>query len=145
VVAIHWWMFWCIFFVFLGLLEFALAISWSHNTNDSKAFKAAANGNRMATDLNNNNNETSIIRPITFHRNSDLYRRAGRIIGRILVKCFGNIDYTKEPLSRNKVDYASRIIFPVLYILFVLIYIFASICPWASDFNGEYTLINNWK
>ena len=40
VVALHWWMTLCIFFVFMSLIEFAVAISWAFRTNDRKALRA---------------------------------------------------------------------------------------------------------
>ena len=64
-----------------------------------------------------------------------MFHRLGRIIGCLLFYVFGNIDYTKDPLGRNKVDYASRILFPFTYILFVIIYVLSTICPWAVAYN----------
>jgi hypothetical protein len=40
VVALHWWMTVCIFFVFMSLIEFAVAISWAWRANDRKAARA---------------------------------------------------------------------------------------------------------
>ncbi len=40
VVALHWWMTICIFFVFMSLIEFAVAISWAWRANDRKAARA---------------------------------------------------------------------------------------------------------
>ncbi len=41
VVAIHWWMMCCQFFVFMALVEYATAISWAHFINEKKALRAA--------------------------------------------------------------------------------------------------------
>lgn len=40
VVNIHWWMIWCQAFVFLALIEYAVAISWAYFINDKKALRA---------------------------------------------------------------------------------------------------------
>lgn len=45
VVAIHWWMALCLFYVFMGLIEFAVAISWAWLANDRKT----ANSNSVRT------------------------------------------------------------------------------------------------
>lgn len=36
IVTINWWMIWCQVFVFLSLVEYAMAISWAHFANDKK-------------------------------------------------------------------------------------------------------------
>ncbi|CAG2120765.1 unnamed protein product, partial [Medioppia subpectinata] len=103
VVALHWWMSVCIFFVFMSLIEFAVAISWAWMASDRKALRAT----QGFTEVPKTDNYT----------NKRAFCHCGRLVGNILYYVFGNIDFTKEPLNRNKVDYASRIIFPVTYII----------------------------
>jgi len=143
VVALHWWMTICIFFVFMSLIEFAVAISWAWRANDRKAARAT-----QVLLLTNSRQQFFKLKLFSFqlkglteipktvgYVNDSWFHICGRFIGNVLINVFGNIDYTKDPLSRNKVDYASRIIFPVTYVLFVLIYIFSTVCPWAVDYN----------
>ena len=146
VVAVHWWGIWCQVFVFLALIEYAVAISWVHFINDKKAFKAKQASVSVGICL-------SIPLPIypTFqeHNGIDItelkshyfgnkgwFFRTGRFIDKILIFFFGYVDYHKDPLMRNKVDYCSRILFPILWIIYCLIYIFATICPWAANYNN---------
>lgn len=62
--------------------------------------------------------------------------KIGEHIENMLVVVFGEIDYKKEPMDRNKVDYVARIFFPVAYIVFVILYILACVCPWAVEYNS---------
>ncbi|CAG2121762.1 unnamed protein product [Medioppia subpectinata] len=121
-------MIWCQVFVFLALIEYAMAISWAHFINEKKALQA------------NNNNNTNNAFDMTklrghYFGNKNWFKRSGKVIERILIFFYGEVDYWKDPLSRNKVDYCSRILFPFLWIIFTLLYIFAAICPWAVNYN----------
>ncbi|XP_054160474.1 glycine receptor subunit alpha-2-like [Oppia nitens] len=126
VVAIHWWMIWCQIFVFLALFEYALAISWAHFINDKKAFKTAIISQK---DLNMN------LLNGHYFGNNNYFAKCGKIVDKLLIFFFGVVDYHKDPMTRNKVDYCSRLIFPFLWILYCLIYILVTICPWAANYN----------
>ena len=67
--------------------------------------------------------------------NNGWWARSGERIDKILHFFFGAVDYHKDPLMRNKVDYCARVLFPFLWIIYTLIYIFATICPWAAIYN----------
>ena len=109
-----------LFFIFMGLIEYALAISWTYSAQERKLKKST----------NDFSDEIKL-----FDNRDTLFYRFGRGIGKLLTISFGNVDFTKDPLSRNKVDYASRIIFPLTYLLFVIIYILIIIFPWASNYS----------
>lgn len=57
-------------------------------------------------------------------------RVVARKWNKILAKIYGDIDWTKTPLNRNKVDYTARIVFPMAYGIFIFIYFFCFIVPW---------------
>ena len=97
-----------------GLIEYALAISWTYSAQERKLKKST----------NDFSDEIKL-----FDNRDTLFYRFGRGIGKLLTISFGNVDFTKDPLSRNKVDYASRIIFPLTYLLFVIIF------PWTSNYS----------
>jgi hypothetical protein len=123
VCALHWWMMFCTLFAFACLIEYAVAISWGHFTNDKKAAHAANGG--VPNNLPKGH----------YFGNKGLFYVAGRIDDKILNFAFGPVDFLKDPMMRNKVDYNARIFFPAFYLLFVLIYIFSSVCPWAVEYN----------
>ena len=54
-------------------------------------------------------------------------------IKRMLIKVYGEIDFEKNPLDRNKVDYISRILFPILYFISISIYILVFLIPWVTS------------
>ncbi|RWS26399.1 glutamate-gated chloride channel-like protein [Leptotrombidium deliense] len=112
VVALHIWMIFCTFFVFMSLIEYAVAIIYCHHIDEKKE--------RM------NSNSPTIITRNTSTKTTHFIKKS-------LIKIYGAIDWSKAPLDRNKVDYCARIIFPLLYILFVLIYVFIFIVPWAIN------------
>ncbi|XP_054166062.1 glycine receptor subunit alpha-2-like [Oppia nitens] len=122
VVALHWWMTVCIFFVFMSLIEFAVAISWVWMINDKKAQRTTQGF-------------TEVPKTNTYSKDKRLLYHCRRFVSNILYYAFGNIDYMKDPLSRNKVDYVSRLLFPFAFILFVIIYILSTVCPWAVAYN----------
>lgn len=49
-----------------------------------------------------------------------------------LIRVYGDIDFKKNPLDRNKVDYCARIVFPLVYLLFIFIYVCVYLIPWAA-------------
>lgn len=53
------------------------------------------------------------------HRNS---LTPSHMIKTALNQIYGNVDWRKSPQDRNKVDYVSRILFPVMFFLFVALY-----------------------
>lgn len=117
VVALHIWMIFCTFFVFMALIEYALAIVYCHVVDEKK-------------DLQSQD-------PIGF---SYAYAstRISNWIKRILIKIYGEVDFKKNPLDRNKVDYCARIIFPLLYLIFIVIYILVFLVPWiAAKYHYE--------
>lgn len=112
VVAIHLWMIMCEFFVFMVLIEYAAAIVHVHVVDDKKTLESRD--------------------PIaySFSYNSG---RVSHWIKTTMIRVYGDVDYKKNPMDRNKVDYASRIIFPLLFFTFIIIYILVFLVPWASS------------
>lgn len=73
--------------------------------------------------------------PGHYFGNKGLFAFNGKVLGSIITFFFGPIDFTIDPFIRNKVDYSARIFIPFFFVIFVLVYIFASVCPWAMDYN----------
>ena len=48
---------------------------------------------------------------------------------------FGPIDHYRDPQGRNKVDYVSRILFPFVLLVFVFVYIVATVPDWANKWR----------
>lgn len=114
VVALHIWMIFNIFFVFMCLVEYALAIAHSYFVSDKI--------------LRGNETKTSTLGKLFSHYTT-----------KTLVWCYGDIDYEKDARDRNKVDYASRILFPIIYMIFVLVYFFIFLVPWLIKFSHAIT------
>lgn len=58
----------------------------------------------------------------SFGRNS---LTASHVIKTALNHVYGNVDWRKSPQDRNKIDYVSRILFPVMFFFFVALYAIA--------------------
>lgn len=112
VVALHIWMIFSIAFVFAALVEYALTIVYCHVVDEKKEAKARD--------------------PITFQFTTGSTRVA-HWIKRALIRIYGDIDWMKNPLDRNKVDYCARIIFPIVYLVFVFIYMCIFLFPWLAS------------
>lgn len=65
--------------------------------------------------------------PGYYFGNNSFFTFFGKIFDKFLKTIYGEVDYTREPYSRNKVDYASRIIFPCVFCFYTVIYILVSI------------------
>ena len=58
----------------------------------------------------------------SFGRNS---LTASHMIKTALNHVYGNVDWRKSPQDRNKIDYVSRVLFPVMFFFFVALYAIA--------------------
>ena len=47
----------------------------------------------------------------------------GNWLKNFLQSVYGQIDWYKAPSDRNKVDYVSRLLFPIMFIVFIIIYV----------------------
>jgi hypothetical protein len=112
VVAIHLWMIMCEFFVFMVLIEYAAAIIHVHVIDEKKSL------------------ETRDPIAFQFSYNSS---KLSHWIKTMLSRVYGEVDYKKNPMDRNKVDYVCRILVPLLYFVFIIIYILVFLVPWASS------------
>lgn len=50
-------------------------------------------------------------------------RETSHWIKQFLEKLYGHVDWSRAPLDRNKVDYCARVAFPLLFVLFIIIYV----------------------
>lgn len=137
VTAFHWWMMWIQGFVYLVMVEYAVAIAWAHFIMDKKNHRKklqeylAAQAQGVAT-----------IGPPPppvllgyYCGNNGWYARAGRFVDRMIYFFVGEADLQRNPYVRNKIDHTSRILFPLIFLLFVVIYILATVAPWAANYN----------
>lgn len=137
VVALHVWTMVSVALVFLCLVEYALAIVYANAIEDRKEV---------------NRNSTSSSCHIRAARNAcqsigialpdmDNYRSSPEtkmviknLVTKLLSTVYGpRVNWSKNPLQRNKVDYLARIFFPALYCLFMLIYFLTFVVPWALE------------
>ncbi|XP_053213116.1 glycine receptor subunit alpha-2-like isoform X2 [Panonychus citri] len=109
VVALHIWMMIQIFFVFMSLIEYVFAIVYVHLVEEKKEYLRSATYRLQCTSDSN---------------------KMSHAIKLVLNKVYGNVDWNKNPLDRNKVDYAARIIFPFAYVLFLIVYGSVFVFPW---------------
>jgi hypothetical protein len=109
VVSVHLWMIFSIFFVFMSLIEYALTIVYCHVVEEKKAL--------LAQDQFPCSMDSS---------------RLTHWIKETLIRVYGDVDFKKNPLDRNKVDYCARILFPIVYLIFIVIYVCVYLIPWAA-------------
>ena len=106
-VAIHIWMIFNTSFVFLSLVEYACAVVYAHIVDDRRDAE----------------------KTLTFTRKSG--GRLSRWSNTLLRIIYGTVPFDKNPMDRNKVDYMARILFPLAYFSFVVIYFAIFLGPWV--------------
>lgn len=127
--------------IFLGLIEYALVIVYVNSLEDSKVKRQAIGrnssedgetGNGQAGNGQAGNGQAGNGFP--FGKIEDEKRPNHPVVQRrvkkLMVKVYGDVDWKKAPLHRNKVDYMARILFPLFYLLFILAFVFIFIIPW---------------
>ncbi|XP_074604697.1 glutamate-gated chloride channel alpha-like [Brevipalpus obovatus] len=114
VVALHMWIMLCTFFIFATLIEFPIAVSYAYFAEE----RANKHNRDSFSDIHIKKSKLMFIR-----------RKLVYIIDMILNFFFGPIDWHKAPLTRNKMDYTSRILFPCLFGCFVFIYFLVFVLP----------------
>lgn len=121
IVALHLWIMVCQFFVFMSLVEFAAAIVNAHVVEDRKALSASCSSDRSAS-----RSESGLI-------HSKGRSRVTRFIKLVLFEVYGEVDFSKNAMDRNMVDYISRIVFPLFYTLFIIGYFLFFYLPWITS------------
>ncbi|KAH9389403.1 hypothetical protein TYRP_023349, partial [Tyrophagus putrescentiae] len=118
-VSIHIWMMFLQGFVYLAILEFAVAVAIAHLAVDKKNWKIK--NEKIKTD------QISTVTPFApaklpgyYFGNDSFFTSFGKIMDKFLYKIYGEVDFTREPYSRNKVDYVWRIFFPFVLLIYIL-------------------------
>ena len=107
-VAMHIWMIVSTSLVFLTLVEYACTIIHAHYVEDRKDSR----------------------KTLTFQSDSS---RLSSLANAFLRTVYGSsVPFEKNPLDRNKVDYAARVLFPSVYLIFLIIYFGVFLVPWIS-------------
>lgn len=136
VMAIHWWFIMIEAFIFLEIIEYALAIAWAHFVVDKKNFRkklqqAQATGSFIDAD----GRPIPLVLRGYYFGNKGWYRWMGRMVDHFLYFFFGYVDYQKDPYTRNKVDYVSRIIFSFGLVFYAFLYACITTIYWSGNFN----------
>lgn len=134
VVTFYWW-FWCVqTIVFFTLIEFALALAWvqfvvekklAHQTNLVYPF-TQPNLHCIDTFQHLQNSPDGY-----YFGKSGWYSKLGRAVEVFLHAVYGPLDFFDRPQERNKVDYVARILFPFLSVIFVIVYVWATMPKWS--------------
>lgn len=119
VVSLYWWLWGCQLFVYMCLAEFAFALAWVQFINDKKAARAA---NKPSPDG-------------YYFGKHNWYAKCGECFGRMIRFVFGPLDHYRDPQARNKVDYCARMLYPIMLLIFVIVYIVATIPVWANKWR----------
>lgn len=146
VVALHLWFVVCIFFIFMGMIELAIALIYCQKVADWKDKEAheklveqtTAAVRRSMKNVPPQDIELGDIklkdqrrhsygsgkRGSIFSLSSDKasHNSTAHLIKVLLNHIYGPIDWRKAPADRNKIDYVSRILFPSTFLLFVIFY-----------------------
>lgn len=131
VVSLHWWMILLQMFVYLELIEIALAVAWANMIYDKKAYARMVTTRADTEDWKTPGGD----KLVGYYFGSDnWYTALGHGIDALIYAFFGQVDFKKEPYVRNKVDYAGRILFPIAFVLFVFIYCLACFIRWSVNY-----------
>ncbi|UXI20912.1 protein turtle-like [Sarcoptes scabiei] len=101
ITPLFWWLWLCQLFVFLSLLEFALAYAWYHFNRDRKLSRL---------------NQITSPDGLSDDRGNWL-NKLDRITNFILTKIYGKLPFDSDEENRNKVDYLARFMFPSVFLL----------------------------
>lgn len=135
VTSLFWWLWWCQFMVYMGLIEFALALAWVQFVFDKKIAHAkdvVRIGFQALLDIYFFCSQESP--DGHYFGKKGWYFRAGLLVERWLHALVGPIPFFANPEGRNKVDYVSRFVFPFVYLFGMLVYIVATIPAWATKY-----------
>lgn len=139
VVAIHIWLFMCMFFTFMGLIEYLFALTYANMIADGKAKyqKLLAQQQKAAEEAASASpNQTNGQLPSTLLAQCDRSpnrRSIKRKVSVAFIRVLGlNVDFNADPLNRNKIDYVARFAFPALYLFFVIGYFTIFVTPWMQ-------------
>lgn len=133
VVALHIWVMVCTFFIFASLIEFPIAISYAYHIEET-ANKQSPNVLPQVRAMIEGFGESHEKFFFQFYdqknrKMSFLTRKIVYIIDMTLIFFYGEIDWKKAPLTRNKLDYVSRILFPTMFACFLVIYFLVFVVP----------------
>ncbi len=142
VVALNYWMMACNVFIFCALVEYAIAISYAFNISDMEELRAKSDVNSYLK-FSNNFRETDFLffQPTldltqineTYFNHNSWFNICGKYIDKVLYIFYGSVDYTKQPFLINKIHLISRILFSLLYLIFILIYVMSTVIPWVQN------------
>lgn len=143
VTSFHWWMMWLQGFVYLQLVEYAVATSWAHFIADKKHLvqmleKAAQTGVQPDPPL-----PPYIVG--YYFGNKGWYAACGAFFDKFVYLFFGTVDLQLDPYSRNKVDYVARVIFVGTFVLFVSLYVMITVIYWAANYNDIFQIPQNMQ
>lgn len=135
VVALHIWTMASVLFVFMSLVEYAVAIIYANTVEDRKDYSWSSKPSVSCITAARNTGhliEMPVEIPGSNYRNKTLETALKKMVAKLLTAVYGNVSWTKNPLQRNKVDYLARIVFPASYCLFTVVYFVAFVMPWLS-------------
>ena len=140
-------MWFSISFVFLSLVEYAIAIAYVNTIDDRKesnidghryevrrkfsapSITSLSSDFRRSTLNSVDHHVPDVVETKSDHRRKSQLRR---FLNKLLIAFYGHrINWYKNPLQRNKIDYLARILFPLFYILLSGIYLVSFIVPWV--------------
>ena len=146
IVAMHLWFVVCIFFIFMALIELAIALIYVQKVADWKDREArdhlpaeilkaespaepsecdTEQGERILSQTASKLSYGYAKRASIFTLGSDkenANKSTAHLIKNLLNHVYGPVDWRKSPQDRNKVDYVSRILFPSAFLIFVIFY-----------------------
>ena len=121
VVAIHIWLFMCMFFTFMGLIEYLFALTYANMIADCKAKYHKLLAQQKAAEeaaAANNNGQSNGQLPSTLLAHCDRSKNRNTVKRKVsvaFIKVLGlNVDFNADPMNRNKIDYVARFAFPTL-------------------------------
>lgn len=138
VVPLFWWLWGCQTLIYLTLIEYVLALAWVQFVFEKKiALENQKVARRIHFTLANYFWSAQESPDGYYFGKNGWFSKCGDFVQFCLHGIFGPIDFFDRPQERNKIDYVARVLFPIMLLLFTLIYILATIPIWSEKYRFD--------
>lgn len=138
--------------IYLGIVEYAVAIAWGHFIQDKKYYAALKEQAKNLPEGSPPIEVPDFVEGYYFGKRNELfstpiyqffflltgnkgfYAKCGAFFDRFNYFFFGQVDYKLDPYTRNKVDYTCRVLFVTFLVSFTFFYTCITVIYWSANF-----------